>query len=150
MLPATSHRVVASSPRKYTQRIRRRTQEDLEFHRVAGPAAIRRRLQELDHEWDIERLLEANAASVSLIGLGLGAFVDKRFYVLPAVVAGFLLQHALQGWCPPLPLFRRLGVRTVDEIDEERQALRTLLGEFEQAQDNGGSPQSSAALGTRF
>ena len=80
--------------------------------------------------WDIERTLEANASLVALIGLGLGAFVHRRFYLLPAVVAGFLLQHALQGWCPPLPVFRRLGVRTAREI-EERTTLKALRGDFQ-------------------
>jgi hypothetical protein len=45
----------------------------------------------------VERTLEANAATIALIGLGLGAFVDRRFFALPGIVAGFLLQHAVQG-----------------------------------------------------
>jgi sirohydrochlorin ferrochelatase len=80
--------------------IRQQTEENIARYRNAGPAAIARRLQELDAEWDIERTLEANAATASLIGLTLGAAVDRRWYLFPAVVAGFLLQHALQGWCP--------------------------------------------------
>ncbi|MFO0841269.1 MAG: hypothetical protein U0797_02575 [Gemmataceae bacterium] len=86
-----------------------------------------------DREWDIERTLEANAATASLVGLTLGAAVDKKFFLFPAVVAGFLLQHALQGWCPPVPIFRRLGFRTQSEIDEERYALKALRGDFRQA-----------------
>jgi hypothetical protein len=139
MLPATAKRVVAHTPQKYTQRIRRQTEENIAFYQVAGPAAIDRRLEELDHEWDIERLLEANAASLSLVGLALGSFVDRRYYALPAVVAGFLLQHALQGWCPPVPVFRRLGVRTMGEIDEERFALKAIHGDFSHISGNGGS-----------
>ena len=46
------------------------------------------------------------------------------------MVAGFLLQHAVQGWCPPLPVFRRLGFRTQTEIEEERYALKALRGDF--------------------
>ncbi|WP_407921819.1 hypothetical protein, partial [Corallococcus sp. AB049A] len=30
-------------------------------------------------------------------------------------MGSFLLQHGLQGWCPPLPLLRRLGLRTRGE-----------------------------------
>jgi hypothetical protein len=93
--------------------------------------AVADRLAELDAEWDIERTLEANAASVSLIGLGLGATVDRKWFALPAVVAAFLLQHALHGWCPPLPVLRRLGFRTAREIDYERYALKALRGDFE-------------------
>ena len=76
-------------------------------------------------------MLEANAASVPLLSLGLGAFVDRRFFVLPAIVAGFLLQHAVQGWCPPVPMFRRMGIRTAREIDSERHALKIIRGDFE-------------------
>jgi hypothetical protein len=92
---------------------------------------VERRLEELDREWDIERTLEANAAAVSLFGVVLGASVGRRWLILPGFVAGFLLQHALQGWCPPVPLFRRLGVRTASEIAEERYALKALRGDFE-------------------
>ena len=49
------------------------------------------------------------------------------------MVGGFLLQHAVQGWCPPVPVFRRLGVRTQTEIDEERYALKALRGDFHHA-----------------
>lgn len=45
-----------------------------------------------------------------------------------AVLAGEA--HAFQGWCPPVNLFRRLGVRTQREIDEERYALKLMLGDF--------------------
>jgi hypothetical protein len=65
-----------------------------------------------------------------LTGTLLGAYVDRRFLVLPVAVTAFLLQHALQGWCPPVPVFRRLGVRTAAEIDRERYALKALRGDF--------------------
>lgn len=97
---------------------------------AGGPAAIDQRLAELDREWDIERTLEANAAIASLVGLTLGATVDRKWFLFPVVVAGFLLQHAVQGWCPPVPVFRRLGFRTQTEIDEERYALKALRGDF--------------------
>ncbi|SOD99049.1 hypothetical protein SAMN05421508_108202 [Caenispirillum bisanense] len=89
------------------------------------------RLRDLDGEWDVERTLMANAATLTVIGSLLTAFVDRRFVVIPAVVSSFLLQHALQGWCPPLPLFRRRGVRSAREIEEERVALKALRGDFD-------------------
>ncbi len=51
--------------------------------------------------------------------------------MVPAIVAGFLLQHAVQGWCPPVPIFRRMGIRTAREIDSERYALKIIRGDFE-------------------
>lgn len=91
--------------------------------RSDGERAIEHRLSELDREWDIERCLETGASSLVLLGTWLGLSHDRRWFALPLGVAGFLLQHALQGWCPPLPLLRHLGVRTADEINRERALL---------------------------
>lgn len=130
MLPATTTRVSASTADAVNAQIRRQTEENIAQCATAGAAAINRRLAELEQEWDIERTLEANAATISLLGLALGATVDRRWFLLPTVVASFLLQHAVQGWCPPVPLFRRWGVRTASEIDAERYALKALRGDF--------------------
>lgn len=140
MIPTTVTRVPEHTAEHVNEDIRRHTHEDIARIAAAGPEAIERRLAELDREWDIERTLEANAATVALVGLGLGTFVDRRFYLLPAAVAGFLLQHAVQGWCPPMPVFRRLGVRTASEIDEERYALKALRGDFRGVSDGGHDP----------
>jgi hypothetical protein len=129
MLPATADRVPAHTGEHINSLIRQQTVANVATHAADG-ASIERRLPELDHEWDIERTLEANAATVALLGLGLGVFVDRRFLILPAAVAGFLLQHALQGWCPPVPVFRRLGFRTEAEIARERYALKAVRGDF--------------------
>src|SRR5690606_6121077 len=113
--------------------INRRIREETEA-RVAYYAEhieeIPARLDELDREWDIERTLEANASSLAFTGVLLGATVDRRWLALPALVTGFLFQHAVQGWCPPLPILRRLGFRTAKEIDQERYALKALRGDF--------------------
>jgi len=130
MIPSTTARVPLHTAEDVNRRISRQTEANVARYAAGGPVAISRRLAELDNEWDIERLLEANAASVSLIGLALGRVVHPRFFLLPAAVATFLLQHALQGWCPPLPVFRRLGFRTQAEIEEERYALKALRGDF--------------------
>ena len=105
---------------------------DARVHRLAqaGEAEIDRRLEELDREWDIERTLLTNAAALSLVGLGL-SLLDRRWLILNGLVGGFLLQHGLQGWCPPLPVFRRMGVRAAHEIEEERYALRAARGDFD-------------------
>lgn len=127
MLPATPDRVPRNTAPEVNERIRRQTLANLARYRNAGPEAIARRLEELDHEWDIERAIEANAAGIALAGVALGAFADRRFLLLPAAVCLFLMQHALQGWCPPVPILRRLGFRTAREIFEERLALKSLL-----------------------
>lgn len=74
-------------------------------HYALYPEKIDQRLQELDEEWDIERTLEANAASLSLVGLTLGLAVNRKFLLFPVAISAFLLQHAIQGWCPQSPYF---------------------------------------------
>ena len=130
VLPTTDERVPRATRASINDRIQARTLHDVSRFIGADPVFIDERISQLQREWDIERTLEANAASVSLVGLGLGMFVDRRFFLLPAAVAAFLLQHALQGWCPPLPLLRRLGLRTAAEIHDEIIALRILRGDF--------------------
>lgn len=130
MLPATTMRVAKHTPDHINERIRLQTETNVAHAAALGPAAIEERLAQLDREWDIERLLEANASTLALLGIVLGVTVNRKWLALPAVVAGFLLQHALDGWCPPVPVLRRLGVRTSTEIDYERYALKALRGDF--------------------
>jgi hypothetical protein len=127
MRPRTGERACAR--RDVAARIAARTEERVHWH-ATYPGAIVQRLDALEREWDVERTLQANAATISLLGLLLGAVVDRRFFAIPGLVALCSLQHAVQGWCPPLPLLRRLGVRTQREIDEERCALKALRGDF--------------------
>jgi hypothetical protein len=129
MLPATATRVRESTAEATNRRIEAQTERNV-YYFADHPDEIGRRLDELDQEWDIERALEANAAALAFGGVLLGAFVDRRLLLLPALVTGFLLQHALQGWCPPVPLFRRRGFRTENEIDRERYALKAVRGDF--------------------
>ena len=109
----------------------------------ASPEEIERRLLELDREWDIERMIEVKAATLGLTGTILSITHDRRFMLLPLAVTGFLLQHAIQGWCPPIPLLRRFGFRTADEINRERYALKALRGDFASVGD-GKAPGGSA------
>jgi hypothetical protein len=129
-IPATDDRVPLHTSSRANARIRQRTLKNLRPYIGAPTHRIDARIAQLRREWDIERTLETNASALALGGLALGVTVDKRFLLLPALVAGFLFQHAVQGWCPPLPVLRRLGVRTSREIHEEILALRSLRGDF--------------------
>jgi hypothetical protein len=113
-------------------------------HYANRPQEIPTRLRELDEEWDIERAIEANAAAVGFTGIMLGSLGNRRWYLLPAAVTAFLFQHAVQGWCPPVPILRRLGFRTADEINQERSALKALRGDFDRVA--GSADKADAAL----
>ncbi|MEI7958785.1 MAG: hypothetical protein WCI40_06725 [Verrucomicrobiota bacterium] len=134
-LPKTTSRVSQSTSRKLNERIFSETQQNVERLCGSDRETITRRLDELDREWDFERTIQTGASAQVLLGLALGRFLDRRWYAWSGVVAGFLLMHALQGWAPPLPILRRLGFRTQAEIEEERDALRIMRGDFSHTDD---------------
>jgi hypothetical protein len=131
MLPATAARVEQNTAREINEVIRDRTDAEIIRLEQAGSEEIDHRVQELEREWDVERVLQLNASIVSGLGILLGATVDRRFLLLSAGVYAFFAQHALQGWCPPIPLFRRMGIRTMREIERERHALKALRGDYD-------------------
>ena len=93
------------------------------------PHAIRKRLWELDREWHVDRAL---IAAFALVGSATAqrAFRSSRpgaWRLLFWTQIGFLVHHAIRGWCPPVFLLRRLGFRTDKEIAAERSALEKRL-----------------------
>lgn len=129
MLPATTQRVSAHTSETVNRRILRDTRWRVDWYQ-RHPQFIAQRLGELDEEWDIERVLETNASTLIIIGSLMALTQSSRWALLPLGVSAFLLQHALQGWCPPVPILRQLGFRTESEINLERVALKALRGDF--------------------
>lgn len=138
-------RVRENTPAEINTRIDSGTEASVRGYAASGLHEIAARIAELDREWDVERVLEKNAAALALAGLTLGATRARRWLLLPAIVLSFLLQHALQGWCPPIAIIRRLGVRTRREIDRDRVALKALRGDFGLVM-GGSTPQERAKL----
>jgi hypothetical protein len=106
------------------------TLENIKDYSNQSEHEISMRIRELDKEWDIERVLGTNMSAIALTGIGLSILVNRKWLALPAVVLGFFAQHALQGWCPPVPFFRSLKVRTRDEINQEKHALKAIRGDY--------------------
>lgn len=128
-IESTVGSVERATPPHINERIRRQTECSV-IHHAAQPEQIDRRLAQLDEEWTIERALEAQAAGMVLAGLVLSVVRGRKWLGLSAFSGYFLLQHALTGWCPPVSVLRRLGVRTAQEIETERMALKALRRDF--------------------
>ena len=126
----TFDRVRANTSARVNRRIDLDMEERVWEYAQASRDLITERIRELEREWDIERVLQMNASIASLAGIALGIKHDKRWFVLPGIVLPFLLLHVFQGWAPPLPVLRRLGVRTRQEIETERHALKMLRGDY--------------------
>jgi len=137
MLPRTPQRVPEQTSDEINQQIQEEIRANVALYGGCAPEMIEQRLSDLDEEWDIERTLEFNAATLATTSVLLGLLGKKRWLLLAGAVTGFLAQHALQGWCPPVPLLRRLGFRTQREIDQERYALKALRGDFKDVHGDG-------------
>ena len=136
-------RVRARTDPEINQRFDTELERRIRFYATQDRQAISERIEELDREWDIERVLAANAASLSLVGFIFGLTRSRRWFLLPFAVSGFLLLHAIQGWCPPVAILRRRGVRTRLEIEQERYSLKILRGDFETiSKPEGESPRN--------
>ncbi len=125
-------RVRAHTGEEVLEKIDTKIREEVRDGAKMSDGEIDRRIAELEREWDVERMLEANAATLGLTGLALGFFFGRRWLIIPALIFPFLLQHAVQGWCPPLAVFRRAGIRTRREIDAEKNALKALRGDYKE------------------
>lgn len=123
MSTSTATRVSENTARAVNDKIQFDTDRNIAYYSQLDASDIDQRLEELDREWDIERILETNAASITIASFVLGAISNRKWFALSGLVGCFLLQHAVQGWCPPLPILRRLGFRTPEEIEQERRAL---------------------------
>lgn len=109
-----------SSP--VNQAIDEKTQTRMDDALSRGREAVIARLHRLDREIDIDRILMAHFAIIGATALRFGERSRYWRYLLFAQT-GFLMMQALVGWCPPMPVFRRLGFRTAREIAAERAAL---------------------------
>lgn len=131
MVPTKLDRVRDHTDSKINADIDGEIEASIRHYSTQPEHVISARINQLDREWDVERILETNASTIAFIGTLLGAFVNPWFLLIPGTVTAFLFQHATQGWCPPLPIIRRMGKRTRSEIDAEKFAMKALLGDFD-------------------
>lgn len=137
IFPPTDKRVQYNTNPEVNQAIREQmicNLYELNNYKSAKNTVLNHCLDDLSREWDTERFLETNAAAIILISSILGLKKSKSFF-FTGIVSFFLLQHALQGWCPPLPVIRKMGIRTAEEINTERMAVKMMRGDFSEAPD---------------
>jgi hypothetical protein len=121
------NKISSSSPDDVNTSIDQKTRDNILWYSREDPDVIAARMSDLDKEWDIERLLILNASVITLASIFLGITKNRLWYIAPVVVSFFLGQQGIQGWCPPVALFRKAGVRTRREIDMEKYALMEAL-----------------------
>lgn len=137
-------RVRANTWHEVNERLDTQATARIEAAAVEG-SDVSRMISELDGEWDFDRVLETEASLMALIGLTLGVAVHRRFLALPGFVAAMVLLYGTHGWYPLLPIFRRLNIRSQNEIDREKYALKALRGDFTPVTEAGAKDQSARA-----
>ncbi|MDF2539073.1 MAG: hypothetical protein K0S76_2094 [Herbinix sp.] len=130
IFPPTSFRVFLRTKPPVNAEIRNQTIRNLNILKNCNEAEMTDRIRSLNSEWDTERILEVNAAALILLSSYLGIRTSRCWFLLTGTIGVFLLLHALQGWCPPLPIIRKWGIRTEDEINSEKIVLKLLRGDF--------------------
>lgn len=141
-IPPCSKRVEMHTDQEINNYIKNKTIENVDKFVGTDINTLSDRIEKLDREWDTERVVEAKAAALILISTVLGFTASKKWFLASGLISLFLLQHAMQGWSPSLPFIRRMGIRTPDEICDEKAALKYLRGDFSEIN---GKP-----LGTNF
>lgn len=131
MLADTTQRVELNTSPALHQQFEEQLRENISPYLNADRATIDRRLAKLDREWNVERFIETEAPLMIGLGIALGLTRGRKWFGLSAMAAVMVILHGVQGWYPLLPIFRRLGVRSQNEIEEERNALRVLRGDHE-------------------
>lgn len=130
VLPPTAKRVSLRTDPKINADIRKQTVKNINLYKSCNESDINERVSKLGQEWDTERFMELNAAAITIISSYLGVRTGRLWFLLTGAVAVFMLQHAFWGWCPVMPLIRKMGVRTIDEINNEKAALKLFRGDF--------------------
>ena len=127
----TNDRVRLNTPPEINQKIDQAMMKRVWEYAKKPREEITARIQQLDREWDLERVLETGAAGLSLGGVLMSIRRGRHWLVLPAAVLASLLQHSLTRKSLPVQLVRAAGVRTRREIEAEKTALRMLRGDFD-------------------
>ncbi len=132
LFPPTAQRVFLRTDPQANAEIRNQTIQNLNLYKNCDEAAIGDRIKKLNQEWDTERFIEVKASILIFLSSYLGIKMSRSWFLFTGAVAVFMMQHAIFGWCPSLPLIRRWGVRTCEEINEEKTALKTMRGDFKE------------------
>ena len=95
-----------------------------------GPSAIDERIEELDREWSAGRATKVLIGFVILLGMGLGLSLGGWWYSLPVIGGLFLIQYLFSRTSWLGLVFQSAGMRSGQQIDEEKFALKALRGDF--------------------
>ncbi|MFO8053671.1 MAG: hypothetical protein R6U19_00720 [Bacteroidales bacterium] len=131
------------------QRIDQSINNNIRYYGSQTKEIISKRIKELDMLWDIDRIVQAGATGTSFTTLLMGAIGSKNWWFLTATSLSFLGIYSVHGWAPSVCVLRSLGIRTRQEIEREKYALKALRGDFDEISthpDNENEKRATAAI----
>jgi hypothetical protein len=132
MLSTTVERVEKNTSSALHSQFEEELRENISMYMKADRRDIDRRLEALDKEWNIERMIELEAPVMIGLGALLGLTHNRKWFGLSLFAASMVIVHNTQGWYPLLRVFQRLGFRSQRYIEDERNALRVLRKDHHQ------------------
>jgi hypothetical protein len=150
MSTATNPDLEADPVRRYTseellRQIEEKIEHNIRYYAAQPNYVIAQRIEELRHEWSIERYLQINIGALGILTAMLALGKNRAWGLLTCAGLGFFLYHGIRGFDPPIPLLRRMGMRTRSEIDRELFALKALRGDFDQVSTERDTPPHAPA-----
>lgn len=112
-------------PCNRNEMVTRKIADNVDYYSLENEDSIRQRIQDLNSEWDAERVGQFNTSVLVLAGIVLAATIHKKWLMLPAAVSAFMAVNAIKGGSIPLPATTKL--RTRKEIAMEQAGLAALL-----------------------
>ncbi len=97
-----------------------------------GPIAIDKRLVHLSNKWTVGRISKVLIGLIIIVGLILGQALSPWWLILPYLGAICLLQYVFFPTSPLENLLKQFGLRTGSDITQEKVALKTLRGDFQE------------------
>ena len=107
---------------------------DIALNPDAGVHRVEQRLAELDTELGIERALAAAPAAAPQLGVTLSLDGERQWLLLPAAAGGIVIQHGTQNEDSAHAQARQMGLRSEQQIGEEREVLQGIKSDLHEHQ----------------
>ena len=125
----TTFLVAENSPASVNDCLREQAEKSVARYQNANAEQIELSLAQLNREWDVERLIEAESAMMILLGLLIGANFGRKWLVLPLFSTAMLIVHNTEEYSPLfLSFYQRIGFRSTNEIARRTLCSQSLGG----------------------
>jgi hypothetical protein len=88
---------------------------------------IRAKIQELESQWPVERILEVTAAAFVLLNVFLNKNMRSKVQEMGDSLAELLGVEHISEWTPPKGLLDKLGITSQADLEDQIKKLKSQL-----------------------